>query len=185
MLSWETRGQYHVGWKVFSSNILHSCRWLFLNHCLCSREKPVLFLSPSFNSLGTLVPGDNWHWLGAAAESASLCRYSLPDMSKTDCVQFPLEERLHQRECWGEARGWKAIADFFFSSSSFNLLAHLQVWRLFSSLLLFLTICINGSLEAELTLVLFPADLTPCCCSPVPKSLHQEAHSILFFLSFW
>lgn len=51
----------------------------FLSSCLCSREKLVLFLSPSFNSLGTLVPGDNWHWLGAAAESASLCSYSLPD----------------------------------------------------------------------------------------------------------
>lgn len=52
---------------------------VFLSSCLCSREKVVLFLSPSFNSLGTLVPGDNWHWLGAAAESASLCRYLLPD----------------------------------------------------------------------------------------------------------
>lgn len=150
------------GWKKIITTC-GVCNTNFLTSSLCSF--PFLHPLVAQGTFGAPVIGANWQGR-AVANCADTSSMFTGGADKADCTQFSLESSTmvasYSLLRW--SRGWKDIADIFFSCSSFNLLAHLQVWHLFCCLLLLFSIYINGSLEARLPPVLFPANFTLCCC---------------------
>lgn len=135
----------------------------------------ILFLSPSFKSWEQLWSScKRCQPAGQRQSHSKLCRY--PWHLRVAPLRLTACNSAKNRGCvipFAKVKQrLKGYSIIFFSCSSFDLLAHLQVWHLFCSLLLLLSIYMNGSLEVRLPLLLFPANCTVCCCLPSPLPRH-------------